>query len=203
MNDSNNRYDLSAKRLVDTAKACLDAFSLNLKDAVVLTEAATGNYAVTPVMAAAAGATVHAIANDSHYGSQEQAIMAVEQLAERFNISAPITFHKTRSGIPLHKVDIITNTGFVRPIDKALIACLPPSAAVSLMWEPWEWRKEEVNLQACAEQGLIVYGTDESDVRVRTIEYLGFAVLRLLLENGFSPLSTKLALIKGVKTIYK
>lgn len=54
------------KRLICEAN---DSLRLNLEGLIVLTEAASRNYVVTPIIAAMAGAkTVYAITADSQYG---------------------------------------------------------------------------------------------------------------------------------------
>lgn len=46
--------------MITKIKRSVDKFKLNLKDKIVLTEAATGNFVVTQVIAALAGAKVYA-----------------------------------------------------------------------------------------------------------------------------------------------
>ena len=50
--------------MISKIKYSLDKFNLNLTGKVVLTEAATGAYSVTPVIAAMAGAKVYALAKE-------------------------------------------------------------------------------------------------------------------------------------------
>ena len=58
-----------ARRLIDQAIAKLE---LNLSDLMVLTEAATGNFIYTPLIAAIAGAKqVLAITRDSRFGTAQ------------------------------------------------------------------------------------------------------------------------------------
>jgi hypothetical protein len=47
----------------------IDRLELDLSGKVVLTEAATGAYIVTPVIAALAGAEVYAFTKDTRYGT--------------------------------------------------------------------------------------------------------------------------------------
>src|SRR5256885_16892305 len=67
LDDRPGLHPMRLARLVDEAVARL---RLDLRDAVVLTEAATGSYAVTPVIAARAGAArVYAMGRDTRFGS--------------------------------------------------------------------------------------------------------------------------------------
>ncbi len=78
----------------------------------------------------------------------------------------------------------MTNTGFVRPIDRMLVDRLPKHAAISLMFEPWEFRPGEIDLEACARNHVVVVGTNEHDPRLRIFDYVGVVAAKLLLESG-------------------
>jgi len=89
----------------------------------------------------------------------------------------------------------VTNTGFVRPIDRDKICNLKKGCVIPLMWEPWEYRKEDLDIEACLSKGVKVYGSNESDIRLRTMEYIGYIVLSLLLENKRSPFSSNVLVL--------
>jgi hypothetical protein len=93
------------------------------------------------------------------------------------------------------RANLVTNLAMVRPIDRRLIEALPADAAISLMWEPWELRSADLDLQACRDRGVPVLGTRETDKRVRTFEYVGMTVVKLLLEAGVEVLRSAVVLI--------
>ena len=69
------RAGLDAKRLVRLAEASVTEMRIDLDGAVVVTEAATGAYAVTPIMAALAGARrVFAFTRPTRYGSVAEVV---------------------------------------------------------------------------------------------------------------------------------
>jgi len=174
----------------------IDKFSLQLNGLNILTEAATGNYAVTPVIAACAGANVFALAKDSHYGSIEEISNQIKRLAKSLNVSDKIRIIFSYDDVDLSLIDILTNTGFNRPIDKRIINKLSGKCVIPLMMEPWEYRSSDVDIDACIKKGIKVYGTDECSSLVQTFKYLGYLVLYKLLNNGVSPLScNKICLI--------
>ena len=75
--------DFNKHRILMLMKESIHTCSLDLKGAVVLTEAATGAYVVTPIIAALAGAEqVFAITKSSRYGSFEKAVNYTMQIAE-------------------------------------------------------------------------------------------------------------------------
>ena len=88
-----------------------------------------------------------------------------------------------RESSRLRDVDVVTNLGFVRPIDRALLTRFRAPVAVSLMYEAWERRAADLDLDACREAGAILAaGTD------RTFGAMPHAELMLLVEAGIPPL---------------
>ena len=170
-------------------------FDLCLKGKTVLTEAATGNYMVTPVIAALSGAEVFAFTRFSRYGTIEEVRQQTNELQKAINPVMPIRVISSLDDAPLDRLDILTNTGFLRPIDSVLINRLPMSCVIPLMWEVWEARPNELDLEACLKRGIKVYGTNEDDSRLRTKEYLGFIILERLLAFKRTPFSTRVLLL--------
>ena len=183
------------KRLKKYIIEAIKKFDLNLAGKKVLTEAATENYAVTPVTAALAGAEVYAFAKDSKYGSKEKAASDVMELAEELGVSEKIKIVFNIGEVKLDSIDVLTNTGFLRPISADIVEKLPETCVIPLMWEPWEFREKDIDIEACIKKGIKVYGTNESDPRVETMKYLGYLVLRLLLDSNLTPLSGDVLLI--------
>jgi hypothetical protein len=70
--------------------AAIDRLGLQLGERVVLTEAATGAYAVMPVLAALAGAQAFALANATRYASAEEIAEATLGLARIAGVRASI-----------------------------------------------------------------------------------------------------------------
>lgn len=183
------------RQIHNIIRGSFEKFPVNLKGRVVLTEAASGNYVCTPVLAALAGAEVYAITRDSQYGSAEEVTGEVYDVAGRLGVDKRIRIVTGLEEVPLRNVDIVTNTGFVRPINKYLIDRLKRGCVIPLMWEPWEFRAEELDLDYAVEKGIKVYGTDESAPLLRTFDYLGFICVYFLLKEKRSPAGTKVALI--------
>src|SRR5690606_6761532 len=79
---------LNPRRLVQLMREAVERCALDLRDATVLTEAATGAYVVTPVLAAMAGARrVIAVTRSSRYGSVEQVQRETVALADAAGIA--------------------------------------------------------------------------------------------------------------------
>lgn len=168
-------------RLIDEAIARLD---LRLAGRQVLTEVASGAYVVTPLIAARAGATVTAVTADSEYGSAADVIAYGTEWASALGVADLVRFSVGPARAFAPAADIVTNLRFVRPIDAGFVAQLPPHAAIALMWEPWEVRPSDVDLDACAGAGIPVIGTRETDQRLRIFDYVGITAMKLLLDVG-------------------
>jgi hypothetical protein len=169
-------------RLIDEA---IERLELKLSGLRVLTEAASGAFIVTALTAARAGADrVHAITRDSAHGAAAEVIEYGREWAEALGVADRIHFTIGPPADFAHQSDIVTNLGFVRPIDRSLVGRLPTHAVVSLMWEPWEFRPQDVDLDACAGAGIAVIGTRETDPRLRIFDYVGLVAVKLVLESG-------------------
>jgi hypothetical protein len=184
----NSNGVLEQQTLHRVARLCRQAIAtmqIDLSDVRVLTEAATGPFAVSPVLAAMAGAhDVVAVGRDSRWGSAQDAFDQVRVLARHCGVEDSIRLTAESPVESANGCDLVTNLGFVRPISRPLIERLSPTAAVSLMWEPWEMRPHEIDTDALRECGVALVATNEQHPNVRTFDYLGPTVGRLLLEAG-------------------
>lgn len=169
-------------RLVDEAVA---RCALDLRDAVVLTEAATGSYAVTPVIAARAGAArVYSVTRSTRFGSVDQVTAETLELARVLGVHARIEFvgQKRRSVVEL--ADIVTNSGHVRPIDAEMVGWMKPTAVIPLMYEAWELRPDDLDVAACRRKGILIAGTNERHPAIDVFSFLGVLAVRLLHAAG-------------------
>jgi len=122
---------------------------LNLETLTVLTEAATGAYVVTPVLAAMAGADqVFAISRDSRFGRAAEAAAETQELARKAGVDRYIQIIPCATTEVIGIAHIVTNSGHVRPIDAEKIAAMRPGAVVPLMYENWEFRSSDIDLDS-------------------------------------------------------
>jgi hypothetical protein len=184
-----------AARLVADA---IRRFALDLDGLTVVTEAASGPYRDTPLLACAAGARVHAFTRDSSYADAEAVETEALGRAAALGLGDRLTIHRARPAerpAVLASADIVTNSGFVRPLDRALIERLPPHAVIPLMFESWELRQNEIDMAACRDHGVLVLGTDERRPPLRFDRYLGVMALRLLFELGVECVDARVAVL--------
>ena len=81
--------------------------------------------------------------------------------------------------------DIVTNSGQVRPIDAETVSCMKPSAVVPLMYEGWEYRPADLDLEACRSRGILVAGTNERHPAVDVFAFLGQMAVMQLHDAGY------------------
>ena len=182
-----------AKRLIKSAIADL---SLDLRGISVLTEAASGAFATTPLIAALSGADrVVAVAKDSPYGKASEVREYIEACGQSLGVGERIQVTDLPPFEHAHSVQLVTNLGFVRPIDARVIDRLPDDAAISLMWETWEFRPADLDLAACRNRGVPILGTWESHPRLQIFRYVGLLALKLLLEANIEVFRSRILLI--------
>lgn len=182
-----------ALRLVDEA---ITRVGLDLHGLRVLTEAASGAFVCTALAAARAGAdAVYAITGDSVHGTAQEVIAYGSEWAEAFGLEKRVCFSTEPAASFASESDIVTNLGFVRPIDAGFVERLPLHAVICLMWEPWEFRAGDIDVEACRLAGIPVIGTRETDDRLRIFDYVGMLAIKLLLEAGVECFRSRILLI--------
>jgi hypothetical protein len=169
---------------------------LDLTGYVVLTEAATGPYAVTPILAALGGANrVFALTRTTRYGTVEQVARETFALAGRLGVADRIRVITEKSPEVVAQADIITNSGHLRPLDAETVQRMKPSAVIPLMYEAWELRPGEVDLAAARARGVRVAGTNERHPNVDVLSYLGVMAVKLLADAGVAVYRSRLVVL--------
>ena len=124
------RYEVDfLQSLIDELSLCLDGLS-------IYTEAASNSYEMCPILALLAGAQeVVAQTRDSKYATAEEVEFRTNEIAKLLGLNSKLKVVKSRDYGSLRTTDIVTNSNFVRPIDRDLIAHLSPTAVIPLMWK--------------------------------------------------------------------
>ncbi|MDG6218714.1 MAG: hypothetical protein QCI00_04655 [Candidatus Thermoplasmatota archaeon] len=173
----------------------LTRYSLDLSGLTILTEAATGDYAYTSVMAALAGADkVYAIAKDSKYGTKLDIKESLLQIYKDCNINTIEVIEKPEKKY-VEKCDIITNSGFVRPINNEMIDCMKETAVIPLMFETWEFRSSDIDIQHCIKKQIPVLGTNERCNIINLFKGNGLLATKVLFEAGCEVFGNKILII--------
>lgn len=187
---------MNIERIEKLIGDAINTYDLDLSGLTVFTEAASGNYVVTPLIAALAGADrVFAITRDSKYGKAADIRNFTLELAQRWGVEDQIEVVSDKSPAILSQVDIVTNLGFVRPIDRSMIAHLKPTAVLPLMWEPWEFREADLDLSECRRMGIAVLGTNEREPRLDLFAYVGYLAVKLAFELEIEVYRSKIVIV--------
>lgn len=187
-------------RLVHLIKRAINFLDLDLTGLVILTEAASNAYVVTPVIAGLAGASrVLALTRDSLYASASAVIEQTRALEALCDVEGKTEIYTDRSLDLYAQADIITNLGFVRPISAEVVAHLKPSAVIPLMYEAWEFRTGDVDLEACHKQGIRVSGTNEDFPGLEVFDYSGWLALKMLFDAQIEVHKSDIVILSGDK----
>jgi hypothetical protein len=181
-------------RLLALCAEAVQRIGLDLTGRIVVTEAATGAYAVTPLLAAMAGAAeVRALSRDSRYGTARDAESVITRLAGRAGVT--VRFARSKNAALFEGADVVTNSGHLRPIDAETVSWLRPGSAVSLMYEPWELRPGDVDLEACHARGVQAAGPNEHHPDIGVFAYSGVMAVKQLLDAGVPVLGSRILLL--------
>jgi hypothetical protein len=199
------RKSVRIKRLI---REFIDKLNLDLSGLVVLTEAASGTYFCTSLIAAMANAeNVIALSKNSRYGYAQDIIDNTLSMAQIFGVGRNCIHAVDQLGPDLiGKADIITNLGFVRPITKEFISHMKRSAVVSLMYETWEFRQQDLDLSESLQRGIPVLGTNEQHRALKILDYIGPLCIKILVEAELEIVRSKIVMVgsnKFVKNIVK
>ena len=171
--------------------------NIQLQNECLLTEAASGAYSCTPVLAALAGAEVHAFARDSKYGSASDCINEIQDLSELCGVSNRIHFHTEKNEMPWERATVVTNSGALRPLDSTILERISSSCRIPLMFEAWEFRSQDLDLDFCKSKGIRVAGTNERHPQVDVFGYLGDMVVRLIQDAKQTPYRNKFIVVSN------
>lgn len=175
--------------------AAIGRCDLELTGYTVLTEAATGAYVTTPVLAAMAGADVYALGTGTTYASADEIQTVTTELATLAGVTGRIELVYSRNREYVGTADIVTNSGQVRPIDENMVAQMKSSSVVPLMYESWEYRPSDVDLDACRARSIAVAGTNERHPYADVFSFLGPMAIKHLNDAGIEVRGSRIVLL--------
>ena len=191
---------LNSQRCQRLAHNAISRVSLDLKGLVILTEAASNHFSLTPLIAAMAGADrVIALGCDSRHGSFTKVRDELLDLADAWGVNDRVLVTDDRCDTFISQADVVTNLGFVRPLDADFLSRLKKTVALPLMWETWEFREQDMDLGACRRLGIPILGTNEDHPELGTTSFLGPVAIRLLFELEVEVLRSRVVVVGGGK----
>lgn len=188
------------QRLEKLIRNTIDFIKLDLSGLTCVTEAASGPYVVTPVIASLAKAKhVIALTRCSPYATVDEVINQTRALESLCKVDRAIEIYTNRPHEIFGRADIITNLGFVRPLNKEIISLLKPTAVIPLMCETWEYRSGDLDLDACRSRGILVAGTNEEYPGLNVFSYSGWLCLKMLFDAQIEVHNCRLAIVGSDK----
>lgn len=180
-------------------REAVQRLGLDLSGATVLTGAATGIHACTPVLAALAGARwVYAYARETPFASCAELARQTLALAHAAGVENIIEILTGSPQVKAFECQIVTNIGSLRPIDTDLIERLPPEAVIAAMSEAWEYRASDINLAACIRHHIPVVATNERHPLINTFPYLASLAVQQLEAAGLTIAGSNIAVVSDV-----
>ncbi|MEK9613581.1 MAG: hypothetical protein VW080_06620 [Flavobacteriaceae bacterium] len=171
--------------------------NLNLEGLNVITEAASLEYQLMPLLAARAGAHVIALGKDTRYGAFDQIKKEIESKAIELRVGDKIEVLHLEEFERWSWGDIITNSGMLRPLNSEVISQLKSTAVIPLLWETWEFRPSEIDIESCQKHHIPVIGTDEGFEPINMFFYPGMLAIHILNHLRVDYSSDTIALFGG------
>ncbi len=173
-------------RNIANIKRKIGDLNLDLSGETVLTELGSNNYFYTPVIAALAGAEKVFVWTRSnvHFNVDQNAEEFMSVMSE-LNLTERIALRvDARPETDISSSTIITNSGFIRPIDDEFLSLCSDDVVIPLMYEAWELRATDVDIEAATSYGIKVAGTFENHQNVSVFDGVGPLAIKLSLEAG-------------------
>tara|TARA_B100001113_G_C21092092_1_gene614832 strand:+ start:672 stop:1676 length:1005 start_codon:yes stop_codon:yes gene_type:complete len=190
----NINSDYSTSRVFSRINHYIDKLGLNLEGFNVLTEVGSGLYNYTPIIPILAGAnSVMAWTRDSSFGKADDIIAECRIKLDKMGYEDSIEFFKgSINKNHLKNANIITNSGFLRPLNKEKLKHVKQTTVIPLMYELWELRQGDIDIDYCTARGLKVAGTNEYYKDISVFEHVGYLALKMAFEAGYEILNNKI-----------
>jgi hypothetical protein len=185
-------------KLIDESISKVD---LNLSGLTVLTELGSDDYMLLPLIAKLGGADrVIAWTRDSRYGTaddnEKNFYAYVKNIGE---VGAGIEIRKNkRSTSDVAAANIITNSGMIRPINADLLkSASSRKLVIPLMYDSWEFRNTDIDLDYCGQRNIKVCGVNENDANFPIFQYVRSLAIKMALNAGYEILENKILVWSG------
>ena len=172
-------------RFIPYIKNLVLQLNLDLSDKVIITELATNAYFDAALIPLFAGAKkVIYVANNL---SQEDLANTKKKLKEITELNSITSEVLIREQVPLPEdlmeVNILCNTGALRPLNFNLLRHVDPyNAVIQLMYDSWEVRDGDIDFDFCSSRGIPIVGTNESAISFDIFYNVAPLMLKMCLE---------------------
>lgn len=184
------------------AQQLVQKYGIDCRGLTVLTEAASGTYLFNPMMALLGGAErVIAYCRDSRYASTKEVEASMRAVYTAAGFDERWEFRTSLSDQDIAAADIVTNSGHLRPFDAAFLNRMKPTAVLPLMWEPWELRPGEIDLDVARQRGILIMGTNEHEAPCDLRPYSFLTAMHLAMSHKASVADDRILVIGDQYTL--
>ena len=185
---------LKKNRIINKIKKKIIDLDLDLSGYNILTEVGSSEYIFTPIIAALANANrVIAYTKNSRYGLASDNIFECKKVLNGIDLQDNVEFYSGEiSKTHLETADIITNSGFLRPLNEGKLKHLKKNAVIPLMYEKWELRDSDIDINYCKENNIKVAGTWENHPSLLVFNHVGPLALKMALNAGYEVYENKI-----------
>ncbi len=162
--------------------------NLDLTGLTILTDVGSNYYSFLPIIALKANAKkIFVWCSDCQYGEAKHIISEFKNVLSDLRLdSSRFEFTlNSKPGNQINAANIVTNSFHIRPIDSLFISQMDKDAVISLMYEKWELRKEDVDVDFCGQNNIRVAGTYESHESLLIFNSAGNLAQKMIYEAGF------------------
>lgn len=171
-------------------------YDIDCRGLTILTEAASDAYLYNPMIALLGGAErVIAFCRDSRYASTQEVEVSMRAVYDAAGFSERWEFRTSLSDRDIAAADIVTNSGHLRPFDAAFLNRMNPVAVLPLMWEPWELRPGEIDLDVARNRGILIMGTNEHEAPCDMRPYAFLTAMHLAMCHKASVVDDRILVI--------
>lgn len=186
-------------RAIHIIKDSIKKLDLNLDGLTVLTESGSNNFLYTPIIALLSGAEkVFVWIKDSDYGKATEIKADLLNKCEFLGLSDKLEVAMNLVNIShLQTADIITNSFNLRPLNEEKLKHLKLGSVIPLMYEKWEYRESDIDIQYCSGKGIAVGGTWENYPGLEIFDFCEPLIMKLIFNAGYEIKSNNVAIFSS------
>ena len=185
---------LKFKRVLSKIKNKIRELELDLTGYTILTEVGSSEYVFTPIIAALANADkIFAYTRNSRHGLAKENILKCNKILNSIGLHDKVEFYTGKVNKKhLEKADIITNSGFLRPLDENKLKHVKSTSVIPLMYEKWELRDSDIDINYCKKNNIKVAGTSENHPSLLVFNHVGPLAIKMALNAGYEVYENKI-----------
>ncbi|MBX3662273.1 MAG: hypothetical protein KF804_07485 [Burkholderiales bacterium] len=180
----------------------MQKYEIDCRGLTVLTEAASGAYLFNPMIPLLGGADrVITFCKNSRYAGTEEVEESMNVAYDEVGLLNRYEFRTHLDETTIGSADIVTNSGHLRPFKTNFIEKMKNTAVLPLMWESWEFRPEEIDLDTARRRGILIMGTNEHQAPCDLRPYSFLTALHLAMSHKASIIDDRILVIGDQYTL--